>query len=167
MIHAANKKPPEPPKAIIVLGCKVRGTVPSLMLFRRIQAAYDALQEYPDAIAIVSGGKGENENISEAECMENELVRMGISKERIIQENQSTSTSENLRFSKPILEEKGIDKNVLIVTDGYHELRAQYLAKIEQLPECYGASAYTSFYLLPTYWVREWFGLAHAFVFKD
>lgn len=167
MLHAAHKKPDEKPEAVIVLGCKVRGTVPSRMLSRRIRAAYEKLRADPSLIAVVSGGKGDNEDISEAQCMYNELTKLGISSDRILMEDQSTSTSENLRFSKQILDGNGISGPLYIATDGYHELRAQILAKKEGLPECAPAAAYTSWYLLPTYWVREWFGLAHAFVFGN
>ena len=107
MLRAAYRKPQEKPQAVIVLGCKVRGTTPSLMLSRRIRAAYEKLNEDPALIAVVSGGKGDNEEISEAECMANELTRMGIAPERILLEDQSTSTSENLRFSKKLLDENG------------------------------------------------------------
>lgn len=165
MIHAAHKKPKTQPQAVIVLGCKVRGTEPSLMLSRRIRAAYDILTANPEMIAVVSGGKGANEDISEAQCMFNALTRAGIAAERILMEDQSTSTSENLRFSKQILDEHGITGELYLATDGYHELRAQILAGKEGLPECYPVTAHTSWYLLPTYWIREWFGLAHAFVF--
>ncbi len=167
MLHAAHKKPKAQPAAIIVLGCKVRGREPSLMLYRRIRAAYSAAQEYPDVPVIVSGGKGSNEGISEAACMENELLKMGLPAERIIQENRSASTSENLRFSKEIMDSRGIRGEVLIVTDSFHEFRASILAEIEGLPECSAAPTGTSWYLVPTYWVREWFGIAHAFVFKS
>lgn len=164
MIRAANKKPQGTPQAVVVLGCKVRGTVPSLMLWRRIQAAYDALQAHPDAVCVVSGGKGDGEEISEAQCMSNELQKLGVSADRILLEDQSTSTSENLRFSKKILADTGITGELVIVTDGFHERRAQYLAKREGITETAAASAETAWYLLPTYWVREWFGLVHAFV---
>ena len=167
MIHAAHKKPQHKPQAVIVLGCKVRGTVPSRMLSRRIGAAYEKLTADPSLTAVVSGGKGDNEDISEAQCMYNELTKRGISPDRIIMEDQSASTSENLRFSKKLLDENSMSGPLYIATDGYHELRAQVLAKKEGLPECAPASAYTSWYLLPTYWVREWFGLAHAFVFGN
>ena len=165
MLHAAYKKPKDTPQAVIVLGCKVRGTAPSLMLFRRISAARDILTDNPEMVAVVSGGQGDNEQISEAACMRKELIRMGISEDRILMEDKSASTSENLRFSKQVLEENGITGSLLIATDGYHEMRAQLLAKKEGLTDCGAAKAYTSWYLLPTYWVREWFGLAHAFVF--
>lgn len=167
MLYSAYRKPQTTPQAVIVLGCKVRGTKPSMMLSKRIHAAYDALQTYPDMVAIVSGGKGNDEDISEAECMRQELMKMGIAESRIYIEDQSTSTSENLRFSKKILEQNGITGNILIATDAYHQMRAQYLAKLENLPHCDPASARTTFLMFPTYWVREWFGLAHAFVFGN
>jgi len=165
MIHAANKKTQNPPQAIIVLGCKVNGTVPSLMLSRRIAAAYDVLQKNPELICVVSGGQGSNEAISEAECMKNELTKRGISEDRILTEEQSASTSENLRFSKAILENAGITGDVYLATDSYHQFRAQLLAKNEGYSACYPVTPYTSWYLVPTYWVREWFGLTHAFFF--
>ena len=167
MIHAANKNPKEKPAAIIVLGCKVRGTEPSLMLMRRIRAAYEAAVEYPDTPLILSGGQGSDEMISEAACMARELKQMGLPEQRLIEENRSVNTSENLRFSRDIMQTQGLEGPVIIVTDTFHEMRAQYLAKIEGYGECCAASTGTKWYLLPTYWVREWFGLTHAFVFGD
>ena len=167
MARAACRKPKETPQAIIVLGCKVNGSRPSRMLSRRIQAAYDVMQQYPDIKAVVSGGQGSNEDISEAHCMAEELTRLGIAPERIIEEDKSASTSENLRFSKQILDENGISGPILLVTDAYHQFRAQMLAKTEHLPETGAVTPYTSWYLLPTFWVREWFGIAHAFVFGN
>lgn len=166
MLRAAHKKPPETPKAVIVLGCKVRGETPSRMLSRRIDAAYDALSRYEDMIAVVSGGKGTDEEISEAACMARELQKRGISPERIFLEERSATTAQNLKFSKEVLTERGIslDEPVLIATDGYHECRAQLFARREGFTEVAAASARTSWYLLPTYVVREWFGLAHALV---
>lgn len=165
MARAASRKPKQTPQAVIVLGCKVNGSTPSLMLSRRIQAAYEAMQQSPDLTAVVSGGQGEYEDISEAQCMENELLRLDIEPERILKEDKSCSTSENLRFSKAILDENGIGGPVLLVTDAYHQFRAQMLARTENLPETGAVTPYTSWYLQPTFWVREWFGIAHAFVF--
>jgi uncharacterized SAM-binding protein YcdF (DUF218 family) len=167
MLHSAYRKPKSTPQAVIILGCKVRGTNPTRMLSERIKAAYNAMQEYPEMIAVVSGGKGNDEDISEAECMRRELMKKGIAESRILIEDQSTSTSENLRFSHSILEENGITGNIMIATDGYHEMRAQYLAKRENLPDCDPAPAHTTLLMFPTYWVREWFGLTHAFIFGD
>lgn len=165
MLGAMHKKPQTAPDAMIVLGCKVRGNVPSLMLAHRLQAAERMLTEYPDMICVVSGGQGADEQMTEAKCMYEWLIAKGVDSDRILMEDKSASTSENLRFSKEILNTQNITDNIMLVTDGFHQLRAQYLAKKEGLDECYAASARTSWYLLPTYWVREWFGLVHAFVF--
>lgn len=167
MLYHANKKPPSQPKAMIVLGCKVRGTVPSLMLSRRIQAAYQAMQQYPELTVIASGGQGSDEEISEAQCIYDTLISLGADADRIVMENRSTTTSENMRFSREILSSLGIspDSVILVASDGYHELRAQMLAGYEGITNCYPVSAPTSWYLMPTYTVREWFGVAHAFVF--
>lgn len=161
---AANRKPKQEPAAVIVLGCKVNGTQPSLMLSRRLNAAYDYLTANPDVPVLVSGGQGSNEDISEAQCMAEYLMEKGIAAERILLEDKSTSTSENLRFSKAILEEQGITGEYMLATDAFHQYRAQYLAKQEGMT-CCAVSAETSWYLLPTYWVREWFGILHAWVF--
>ena len=165
MTAAICRTPDTPPQAMIVLGCKVRDGRPSLMLARRLQAAYDALETYPDMLCIVSGGKGTDEEISEAQCMYEWLTAKGIEQERILLEDKSASTSENFRFSKEKLDDQQISGQILIATDGYHQYRAQYLAKQEGFSECCAASAPTSWYLLPTYWIREWFGIVHAFVF--
>ena len=166
MVMRANRKPQESPKAVIVLGCKVRNGVPSRMLRRRLESAKKALDETPDAICIVSGGQGTDESITEAQCMFHWLTENGVDAERIFMEDKSTSTFENLSFSKKILDEQGISDRILIATDGYHEMRAQMLAAHEGLTDTYAASAQTSWYLLPTYWVREWFGIVEAFVLE-
>ncbi len=163
MIASANRKPVQQPAAMIVLGCKVNGTQPSLMLSRRLEAACAYLQEHPDVPVVVSGGQGANEGISEAACMAQYLIQHGIDEARIYQEDRSTSTSENLQFSKALLEERGISGDIMLATDAFHQYRAQYLAKKEEL-SCYAVSASTPFYLVPTYWVREWFGIVHAWV---
>lgn len=164
MTAAAHRKPKEEPAVVIVLGCKVNGTKPSLMLLERMHATYEYLEAHPDIPVIVSGGKGSDEELSEAECMAEYLIAKGITEERILLEDRSASTAENLQFSKVILEEKGITGEYMLVTDGFHQYRAQYLAQKEGL-SCYAVPADTAWYLLPTYWVREWFGILHAWVF--
>lgn len=110
---------------LIVLGCQVNGTVPSRMLRQRLDAAEDYLNTYPDAVAIVSGGKGSGEDITEAECMYNCLIAAGIDETRIIREDQSTSTMENLRFSQKFLNHC----SVAIVSNEFHLYRAGQMAQ--------------------------------------
>lgn len=163
MISAANR-PPNGDTTVIVLGCKVRGEEPSLMLRQRIMAAYRYLDQNPSAMCIVSGGQGADELISEAESMKRVLVEQGIDEERIIMEDRSTGTDENIRFSLEKMNEYGISGSVTIVTNEFHQLRAKLIADKYGL-ESYSVSARTSLWLLPTYWLREWFGVCYQIVF--
>lgn len=164
MIAAALKAPNEN-STVIVLGCKVNGKNPSLMLSKRLEAAYEYLNENKNAVCIVSGGKGSNEEISEAQCMYNYLTEKGIASDRIIMEDESTTTSENLEFSKKIIEEKGYNKDIAIVTDGFHEFRASMLAKKVGLNPTGAVSADTPLYLLATYHFRETIAIANEAIF--
>ncbi len=164
MVRASRDAPDGRPSTVVVLGCKVNGTAPSLMLEARLDAAYDFLVENPETTVIVSGGKGDDEQISEAQCMYDYLVDRGIPHDRIIMENKSASTYENLKFSKEIIEQKNLCRDVTIITDGFHQLRADMIASELEI-NSYNVSAKTQIWLLPTYWVREWFGVAHQFIF--
>lgn len=165
MIGAAVNYPHDP-DAVVVLGCKVGVTGnPSMMLEYRIEKAYEYLSENPDLICVASGGQGPNEALSEAQVIKNHLVDKGIAPSRILIEDKSTSTSENLEFSLSVLEDNGIQvRNIAVVTDGFHQLRASLMA--EQIGvKAYAVSADTRFWLVPTYWVREWLALSYLFVF--
>ncbi len=150
---------------LVVLGCQVKGESPSLMLEERLDAAYLYLSENPNSSAIVSGGKGADEEISEAECMFKYLTERGISPDRIYMEDKSFSTYENLKFSAEIMKENRIDGKIGIVTNEFHEARACMIAKsmgIESEP----VSADTMFLLKPTYYVREVFALIYDSVLR-
>lgn len=151
------------PKAVVVLGCQVRGETMSLMLKRRTDAALEVLKENPDCVCIVSGGQGKGENITEAEAMRRYLVANGISEERIFKEDKSVSTYENINFSSEILSELGITDGIVIVTSEFHQYRAYNFAKRLGL-ETGSHSAHTKVLNLPNYWVREWAALFHQLV---
>ena len=163
LIITADKTPPEKECTVIVLGCQVRGDHPSLMLLARIEAAYEYLEANPDVVCIVTGGKGDDENISEAECMYNILVEKGISPDRIYMEDHAVNTVENIEFSKKIIEENHLSTNTAIVTDIFHEYRASRIVKDAELT--YGSvPADCVWYLLPTYYVRELVAVTAVFV---
>ncbi len=145
---------------VIVLGCQVMEDGPSTLLEERIDAAYEYLVEHPECPCIVSGGQGADEVMSEAQCMYNELVKRGISAERIHMEDRSTSTQENLAFSKSIMDEKGLGNTAVLVTNGWHEFRAQLIAEDLGMT-CGAASADTPLALLPCNYIRELFGIAY------
>ena len=157
---------PQNPDIVIVLGCKVQKSgSPSVMLNNRINAAYDFLVENPDIPCVVAGGKGEDEPVSEAEAMKKTLIDKGIDESRIIIEDKSESTRQNIEFSLKILEEKGMEvTEAAIVTDGFHQFRAGLIAKeFDIVPTA--VSANTPMRLAAAYWLREWFALSHRFVF--
>lgn len=160
MNKAASNAPPSGDTTVIVLGCKVKDGRPSRMLRCRLDAAYDFLADNPEAYAVVSGGKGDDETISEAQCMYDYLCGRGISPERLYIEDKSTDTRENLIFSKEIIEREGLSNNITLITDGFHQYRASMLAK-EIGIKPYAVSADTLWWLIPTYYVREWMGIAY------
>ena len=163
LIVRADKTAPSENATVIVLGCQVRGDHPSLMLYQRICAAADYLKQHPDAVCIVSGGKGDDEQISEAQCMFEHLTAMGISEERIILEDRSVNTVENIAFSKEIIESRGLSADTAIVTDIFHEYRASLIVKNAGLS--YGSvPAKVSWYLLPTFYVRELIAITAVFL---
>ena len=79
--HASLGNPGVACDYIVVLGCGVNGTVPSLSLRNRIDAAYAYLIANPDTVCVVSGGQGPDEDITEAACMKRELTAMGMTGE--------------------------------------------------------------------------------------
>lgn len=158
-----SEKPLDKTEAVIILGCQVRGEEPSVMLKNRLDAALEVLRENPEAVCIASGGKGDRENISEAECMRRYLIANGIEDERIFTEDKSASTEENLAFSREILGNLGISDNIMIVTSEFHQYRAAIYAKKNGLQT--GAhSAKTPVLNLLNYWVREWGTLVIAYI---
>ena len=162
MIKAATAKPSEE-ATVVVLGCRAYGSRPSIMLASRLDAAYEYLTEHPDAICIVSGGQGPDESMPEAECMYIYLTDKGIAPERIYQENRSTSTRENLLFSQEIIEEEGLNPEIAIVTNEYHEYRAGMIADALEM-EYSAVPARTPLWLFPTYYIRELYGIIYEWV---
>ena len=119
MIRATNNLPDEP-TTVIVLGCRVKENGPSLMLQKRIDAAYDYMTENENVICIASGGQ-------------------------------------------EIFDSMGMSRKAVIITSEFHQLRAKMIASKQGL-ECYSKSSPTYPPLLPSYWVREWFGVLHELI---
>jgi uncharacterized SAM-binding protein YcdF (DUF218 family) len=163
MIYAANDKPTAD-QTLVVLGCRVYGEQPSLMLEERLVAAENYLKNHPESKCILSGGQGADEGISEAECMYRYLTEHGIDKARLYKEERSTSTRENLAFSKEIIEENNLDAKIAIVTNEFHEYRARKIAKALKM-DCSAVSAATAWWLLPTFYVRELYGILYEWIF--
>lgn len=131
IIRASFGNPEDHAEYMVVLGAKVRPDGPSVSLWDRIYKAYDYLSEHPDVIAIVSGGQGNDEVMSEAQSMYDNLTAMGIAPERVWMEDQATSTDENMRFSLDLIEEKTGQRptKLAILSSEYHLFRASLMAK--------------------------------------
>lgn len=184
VIFSAGRKEPNPDaEYVIILGAQVRGEVPTLVLNARIKAAAEYLTEHPNAIAVASGGKGSGENISEAEAIKRGLMRLGIAEERILLEDASTSTAENLRFSANVIQmyeasmggagvegnaENGnpdgekiyfVPEEVVLVTSDFHVFRGVKLAKNLGFKQISGLGATDFFAVTVQYYVREFFAV--------
>lgn len=142
---------------VIVLGAQVRGDHPSRALRKRIEKAADYLEKNPSAKAILSGGQGPGEEMTEAVCIQRELLKMGIDKERMILEENSTSTWENLDFCAKLAPVK--EKRVGLVTQNFHVYRSLKLAKRQGYEKVYGIPAPSQWSYQPHFMVREAFAL--------
>ncbi|MBQ2928094.1 MAG: YdcF family protein [Oscillospiraceae bacterium] len=131
IIQASFGSPKEPIDYLVVLGAKVNPNGPSVSLWDRICAAYDYMEAHPDVTVIVSGGQGNDEPITEAECMFRELVALGIHPQRIWLEDKATSTWENLNFSLALIEDRtgSRPEKLGVLSSEYHLFRASLFAK--------------------------------------
>lgn len=142
---------------IIVLGAGVNGTVPSLSLRERLDATLAYLENNPHTLCVVTGGQGPGEDITEASCMAQWLTDKGIDPARIILEEKSTSTQENLTFALDLLEARTGTRpeTAGIVSSEYHLFRAGLIAEDLGL-ESVGIPAKTTWFTLRVnYYLRE------------
>ena len=153
---------PENSDYLIVLGARVRGETPSLSLKARLDVAYEYLVENPETKAVLSGGQGVGEDISEAMCRY--LVDKGIAEERLKLEDQSRDTTQNLKYSFEIIDAEKGDATVVIVTNRFHVLRSKMIAK-DLGKKVSGIGARTLYFLIPTYYLREFFAVAVEVIF--
>lgn len=151
IISAANSVPEAECSHLIVLGAGVNGTVPSLSLRNRLDAALTYLQQHPNTVCIVSGGLGSGDTITEAECMFRYLTAAGIDPARIIKEEQATSTQENLRYSTKLVDADSIG----IVSSEYHLYRAGLMARDLGLDPILIPARTTRTSLRMNYYMRE------------
>lgn len=118
------------PVVVIVLGCHTNGYTPSALLKSRLDKAYEVLSANEEAICIVSGGQGANETISEAESMRNYLENKGIDGNRIIMEDNSFNTFQNLSKSYQIIKALKLENPRIIgVSNEFHTPRIERTAK--------------------------------------
>lgn len=149
---------------VIVLGARLYGDIPSPALLERLKIAKGYLLENKEVKVVVSGGQGSNEDIAEAYAMEKYLVDNGIEKSRIIIEDKSTSTFQNLRLSLDKIREVDDKENIkiLIASNKYHIFRSKLLAKrLGLIP--YGLPAKTPPIIIFKSYIREYFAVIKSF----
>ncbi len=146
---------------VIVLGAGINGETPSRTLSDRLEKAAEYMEKYPDCIAIVSGGQGDDEDITEALAMERCLVSYGITKDRIIKEERARNTHENILFSSAIIEELG-GGSVAVISSDYHIYRARRLCENANLTPVMLSAKTELPVLFVNYLLREAFALVKA-----
>lgn len=147
------------PQYLLVLGTTVEGTEPSPMLRDRINAAYDYLTGNPDVICIVSGYQSGDGLISEAECMYNELTKMGIDESRIWMEPHASNTEENFEFSLDLIEERTGSRPdwLTVLSSEFHLLRASMFAADQNVSIITIGAKTTDLPTFVYYFIREIF----------
>jgi uncharacterized SAM-binding protein YcdF (DUF218 family) len=150
---------------VIILGAGLRGSEVSLTLKERLLKGIEYMKAYPDSKAIVSGGQGPGETITEAEAMESYLISRGIEAGSIIKEDKASSTWENFLFSRELLNEAegGAVTRVVVVTSDFHMYRSKLLARRAGF-EPYGVSAATPASVKAASHIREYFALVKSFL---
>lgn len=149
----------------VVLGCSVKGKRPGRILQERISAAMDYMREHPQAVCVLSGGQGEGEDITEAECMYQELVRKGADPQRLYMEARSVNTQQNLEYSKKILEELDLTETVTVISSEFHLYRGRRWAEAAGY-KTYGYGASTDWRYLPAYFLREIIAVIYLWLIK-
>ena len=153
---------------LLVLGSTVNGTAPSIMLSERIRAAYDYLAAHPEVICIPTGAKNPDADIPEAQCIANELISMGIAPGRIWIEEHATSTRENLRFSRSLIQQHTgkLPDHIGVITSDFHAFRVRLTAARQGISAAVLGvrSAHTIFYY-PAF-LREIIAVWYYILFK-
>lgn len=153
-------------KTVIVLGCGIRGERVSVGLAKRLNKAYEYHLQNPEAVIVVSGGQGPQEDIPEALAMKRYLVSKGVSEDKIIMEDKSTSTITNFRNSYKIMYENNLSEySVVFVTNGYHVYRAKEYAESEGFKGITHLGTDIIWYTIPMNYMREMLAVMKMWVF--
>lgn len=159
---AMIQTPREGLRFIIVLGAQVRGERVTNSLKRRLDKAAEYLYQNSGTRAILSGGQGKGEDITEAEAMYRYLKARGIDAGRLIREKESVSTWENLKKSQSFVVD--LTQPVGIVTNNFHMYRALMMGRNQGYRNLDGIVASSNPVLLPNYLVREFFACMRSWI---
>ncbi len=161
---AALHEPERDKDFLIILGCGLKedGT-PTPLLKARIDRAVDFYLKQKretgkELVFVVSGGKGSDEITAESTSMKKYLIDQGIEADRIIEEDQSSDTLENMKFSKEKIRQIDPSGKIAFSTTNYHVFRSGLCARRVKM-RAIGMGAPTKWYFWPNASVREFIGL--------
>lgn len=117
------------PQVMVIFGCQVKPDGPSVLLRDRLDAALDYLEDHPDIKIVVTGGKGDDEHISEAQCMYEYLTEHGVDGSSIYKEDRSRNTWQNVNYTFALIVKEGLGRtdDIILVSSGFHLARIQIL----------------------------------------
>ncbi len=171
IIHTSLQEPAPGADYVIVLGAQVRGTRITKSLRYRLEVALDYLEENPSAKVVVSGGQGSGEDISEAAAMKGYLMEHGLREDRILLEDRSVNTAENIRFSMELIQAdwngREAEPSLVIATNSFHVFRALRIAKKQGVTQVSGLSAKNDQILMASYYVRECLAIIKDFLWGN
>ncbi len=151
---------------VIVLGAGIRGDKVTIPLKLRLDKAILYHKQNPDALIVVTGGKGFQETISEAEAMEKYLINNGVDASAIIKEEKAKSTNENMRFSKQITDLYFKDDyQTVVITNKFHIYRGVYIAKLEGFTNVAHMHAGLQWYNIMPCYIRESLAVLKMWIF--
>jgi uncharacterized SAM-binding protein YcdF (DUF218 family) len=160
-LHAldTSSPPSQVPQVMVVLGSSTPNGRPSPALAERLKLAYQWAQRYPDMTVVLSGGVDFRQTISEAQAMATYMQALGLNTQRMVLEDRSTSTQENLVFSARVLQARGVtqDAPMLLVTNDFHTMRAGWIAAKAGWTHVHPIGAPTPLYMRYNAWLREYF----------
>lgn len=158
-----------PVKAIIVLGSGTPNCQASPALTARLDQGLIQAQRFPAGKVVVSGGQDFGMHCTEADIMADYLIARGVAVDRLIREGHSTSTEENLVFSRRLLEAQSVDVAgpIIVVTSDFHVRRAVGIARKAGFSEVFGVGAATPLYLRFNAWLREYFASISSWVLRE
>ncbi|KAF1023874.1 MAG: hypothetical protein GAK30_00240 [Paracidovorax wautersii] len=163
-----STSPDQAPAAIVVLGSGTPRCQPSATLSARLDEALQQARHWPQAVVVVSGGPDRWLDCTEADVMADYLLQQGLPEARLLRESRSTSTFENLRWSRELLASRGqAAEPLLLVTSDFHALRARLIARRAGFIDVASATAPTPLPVRYNAWLREYFAFASGWMLGE
>ena len=156
------------PRLMVILGCQVKPWGPSVLLQDRLDTALAYLEEHPEMTVVVTGGQGDDEPVSEAQCMYDYLTEHGVDGSRIVKEDRSRNTWQNINYTLALFQDGTVApaEQILLVSSGFHLTRIRmlwervwpgtYTLSVLAAPVSHAPSAVQMFFREPLALVKSW-----------